>query len=463
MTNYSIDGSVYAYPFQDNKPNIEEYNKYYTTIKNLHDVIIEKQPRHKKYFLFQKDINLFSESIISMDRDKSLFDQIFNNNQKSGSIIELQTILMEMWGKLLPNPKKTIKNDNEKNENYGDLTKHIIFEDWFDIEDVIFKPNKEPILHDDLIKKIKNNNLRKNLEKHLAMIVALNKYIYKNNKTHDIVLGNNILLKPITITAAFDIKMTQGSYQSKDGKIINYIHKIKDLPSRNISINKQTVNVSTLENILALAKDNFDENKWETAISTAEQNFRKHILFGPECKTSIEQYIRRMNERQKEFLFGTKNYDIIEKWRDEFPNTLYENIKALNDFISNEIIIIPKNKDEHYHCKPSCELFNLCASKIHFFGVDCVDEKPYHKGKKPNLTGEYLDKKEVEKIRKARTKRNKDGGESEYWLHLRPQTFSPFHSLKFLTLRIHFRLIETKKIEIGWIGEHLYLPERANT
>jgi hypothetical protein len=461
MTSYSIDGSVYAYPFQENAMSVEEYNKYYKIIRDLHDIIIEKQPRYIKYFLFSQDINLLAKSIALFDQNIELINRVIKGNpQEAGSIVDLKIIITEIWNRL---QSKDNKNDNtqnnERNGNGGDLTEYIIFENWFDIKDVVLKSKLELALPDDINQKIQNEDLKINLKKHLTLIAALNKYIYKNNETHNIiVLNNNISSKTIPITAEFDIKMKQSQKPDKTGKMVNYTYKIKNLPLLDVSIKKQKVSISTLDSLT----ENKKNNDWEEIYNNAKTNFKDHLVFGPECKEGIKQYIKQIKDKRIEF--KSDKLQKIEKWLDEFPCVLYENLKALNDFFT----IVNFNKDtkdycEYYHCKPACESFYPCSSYIRFLGVDCVDERPYHRGKATDFNGKLLDSKEVENIKKSRTKKNNEGNESEYWLHLRPQTRKKHYDpLWFLTLRIHFRLLTAQKIEIGWIGEHLYLPHNSS-
>jgi len=152
---------------------------------------------------------------------------------------------------------------------------------------------------------------------------------------------------------------------------------------------------------------------------------------------------------------------------EEGPNTLYENLGALDDFLAKtDLNPVSKNVDERYHCckkcegklcpedrdksffcKSKCEFLEACSSNIRYFGVDCVDELWIHKNN--------------ELVKKDRTRKNSEGGESIYWIHLRPQSLNDDTALGFLSLRIHFRPLGAGKIEIGWIGRHLYLPSKT--
>ena len=458
MTNYSIDGSVYAYPFQEGILNIEDLYKYCKTIRDLHDVIIEKQPRNKKYYLFLRDmISIFKNDELNfINKDIELFRDIIRENPKKQFLIkEAQKLLNEIYERLLPTDiKNSENNDSENDAKKGNLNRYVIFENWFNIKNIIFLQGHEPMLPDYILKEIKNKDLRKNLRKNMAIIAALNKYVYKNNEIHKVVLNNNCPSDNFNVTAEFDIKMEQVSYLDKNDKPKNYVYKIKELPLKNAIITNQNVHIFNLESFIKI--NMYDS--WEKAYSDAETNFKDHLIFGPECKIGICCYVKKILEKREKY--GSSERLIIDKWLNEFPDTLYENLKALKNFIAKIDLTMTGavNPDERYHCHNACNFYCSCCSYIRFFGVDCVDELPYHKGL-TNRNGEYLDIEEVEKIKQDRTKTNSIGEKSEYWLHLRPKTVKQDNFLSFLTLRIHFRRFAPQKLEIGWIGGHLYLPK----
>jgi hypothetical protein len=463
MTNFSIDGSVYAYQLHDNALNVDDLYNYCKIIRDLHDLIIEKQPRTKKYFLFKRDIIsiIKNDELNLINKDISLFKNIIRDNpEKQFLVIEAQKLLYEIWDRLITvTPEGYENNDNEYNEKdkKSNLNKKILFENWFDIENISFASTNDPKLPNDIIKEIQNKELRKNLKKNLTIIATLNKYIYKNNESHKIVFSNNSTLNILPITARFDIEMKKVTYQNKNGETKSFVHRIKNIPLKNVSINEQNVNISTIE---LLMHEKIHYNNWEDAYNNAQNDFKNCLTFGNECKIGIEQYINKIkNERGH---CKEDEIKMIDKWLNEFPDTLYENLKALNNFIEQIDLKInnPVNSGERYHCRNTCDLYDFCSSYIRFFGVDCVDETVYHKGV-PNQKGECLEKLEIEKIKKDRTKENSKGEKSIYWLHLRPQTISYDSSLSFLTLRIYFKRFDLKKIEIGWIGRHLYLPPRT--
>jgi len=172
------------------------------------------------------------------------------------------------------------------------------------------------------------------------------------------------------------------------------------------------------------------------------------------------------------FMKNDKNQDKIEEWIYICPDIIYENIKTLHDFVKSGGI--SKNKktidsNNRYHCCKdynkcklnicdsdicdssscwkNCDFLEYCSSYIHYFGIDCVDEKR---------------KRELD-IQNDRKWKNNQGSESFYWHHLRLKTIPCDDPLWFLSLRIHFRWDDiNNKIEIGWIGRHLFTKCERN-
>jgi hypothetical protein len=438
MNNYSIDASVYAYPFQGNSLDIKEIEDYNNTICNFNKLVDNSQ-FNIKYFLFEKDIKLilYNEKYDFSKQNISHLNALLVKNNSTIKIIGTQnefkktiTILAVRLGLY-----KTFNTNN--NNQGGDFTKYIIFEKWFKIKDVSFR-SPEPQLSDSLSKIIEDEKLRDNSIKNIAIIAALNKNVYKNNEIHKIIFGNNVALKNIKITAHLDVVMKQYSFIDKNsGKNCIKDFKIKNFPDTNmIELNSQNVEISTLD---TMAYKNNCISSWQDVITTPFN----HITFAPEVEVGIKQYIDKIMAIQKE---GNKNS--IKKWKNGIKDVLYANLKALDNFLDvidgSEIMNKP---GDHYYddCKPNCKFFAKCGAHIRLFGVDCADERKIHKADK------Y--------VRGDRTRDNKQGGKSTFWIHLRPRIKKCWDSNWFLSMRIHYKWVEAnKKIEIGWIGRHLYLP-----
>jgi len=413
MVNYSIDASVYAYPFQGETYDVTDIERYYDIIQKLYDLIFSKHPQYKKFYLFEEDMKLIRK-FYGINFTKENISNLNKILKSKGSMRNMEWV-MHLTEKIIS------RMDNEKRKN-------IMFEAWFNIEDVKFKDDKYPSLPEEVNKNIINDELIKNTTKNIAKIAYLNEYVYKNNNIHNIILNDCIKIKTIDINIKFDIKMNN-----------NYI--IKNAPLNDISIENKNIYVSTMA---AFIKNNFKYNsgEWEKALNDAKEHFKDHLEF---------EYTNIIKKEAKK-LYGA-NKQKFNEWMEEGPNTLYENLKALDNFITNsDLTPLKINKDKNYHCcrknhEDKCEFLEACGSNIRYFGVDCVDEFLIHKNNK--------------RVEEERTRKNNKGGESIYWIHLRPQRMRDDTPLGFLTLRIHFRPLDAGKIEIGWIGRHLFLPSRT--
>ena len=420
MNNYYIDASVYAYPFNKDTQNEEYINNlsdYIDRIEILDDVINFNKQFHIKYFLSYRDIVFLEENNLDLT-EIDINELSINRNVKMGLEIA-QDSLEKIYRKILtdPDPGKSNK-----------ASKYIDFDEWFMIRGIDI--NSEP---DDISMLIRNKELRDNTIKNMAIIAALNKYVYKNSKNNDvfnIILNSDINLNNIQITAGFTINMFHFSGVDKDNKKVRYIYKIKDFPKNDfIQISNQNVNFSKID-VLNEEKFNYS---WNDDHNMFIENVKKeftHIEFNSNCAIELEKYRRKIEE---------KKLDKIEEWKKQFYDVLYANLRALNNFldIDNKAGI---GENERYHgCRDGCDRLINCGAHIRYFGADCVDEKKEDKGK-PG-------------VEEDRTINNK-----QFWLHLRPYTMSCDDVLWFLTLRIHFRWITNRIIEIGSIGRHRYLP-----
>jgi hypothetical protein len=432
MISYSIDASVYAYPFQKTPSDPSEIYKYCKNINDLCDIVNVKQPRNKKIYLSSRDIKKIAKNreLNFIVQDINVLKQVFNENDNEINILdEAYVSLDNFFNRFL------FTSIEDK------LPEKIIFENWFNIENVSYDNNKIFSLPDDINKALNNKDLKKYATKNIAKIAYLNEYIYKNDKLHCLILGCNIPSQTININSAeFNIIMAHGS-NINNGKTYNYV--IKDAPQQNISIENQSINISTLDTLI-MSAPNSPQRKWETVLNDAEKDF-KHLKICPEVKASLKQYINTINIEKNKL---PKDVERIDKWIEEGPSSIYENLKALNIFVSTaKLYPVPINSGERYCCNDKCEFYKSCGSNIRFFGVDCCDESDGIKG---NIHAEA-----------DRKRKSSDGDYPIYWTHLRLRSYSCDDPLWFLTLRIHFRLLEplsARKIEIGWIGRHLYRP-----
>ena len=203
MTNYTIDGSVYTYPFHNTQPDIKEIDVYSRDVLDLYSLLFQKQDRYvkqigcKHYFLFRNDIKLvmeFIEQFVLKNRTVPSSDDSKGDDQKiiDSRIRDIFNVLIRIITR-----KKHVESSSMDQYGENETTEQMRLDSWFDIEDVTFLPGKEPLLPDDILVKITDQSQRENIKKNLAIIAALNKYVYKNNITHNIIMSKNITEKTI--------------------------------------------------------------------------------------------------------------------------------------------------------------------------------------------------------------------------------------------------------------------------
>jgi hypothetical protein len=213
----------------------------------------------------------------------------------------------------------------------------------------------------------------------------------------------------------------------RNEKTIEYRYKIKDAPRQDIHITNQNITVYAIDKLIN-DDYNYQPGQWEEVLDDAEENL-KHLKFGPEVKTGLKQYVNKINEEYRKSSTSDDHKNKIDKWRKEGPDSLFENLKALNGFVSTTNLYQDQAVNNgHYYFNNHCDFYEACSSNIRFFGVDCVNES---RG--------IIEDGFAEADRK---KRNSEGSYSTYWTHIRPKTMPCDDSLWFLTLRIHFRLLE---------------------
>lgn len=445
MNNYTIDASVYAYSLNINSSQ-KEINNFLKNVNNLYKIVMGKQPRNIRCYLLLKDIKLLK--ILNLDITK------LRANSLPRTLRNAQRNLFFMYKKLLPG---TVSNNLTSNRK--ELSRYYLFEENFGIDSINF--HSQPQFSYDISQEI-NKNLQDNFKKNIAIIVALNNFVYKNCETHKIIYGNNTALNDVSISTDFSITMKQSSFvDNKSGKTYYYTHRIKNFPSANssrkerinIKMQNQNAKFSTLD---TLVKNEYNYQLWacwEDAFCAAQTQF-SNIEFGPECRDGIEQYANKI-ELEKRKIPNQKDLNKIDQWKEQFPCVLYENLKALHTCmgVMNKARTLNINERYDNNCR-KCSTYALCGSHIRLFGPDCVEET--------------LNMKKNSDVQKDRSRKNSLGCRSDFWQHLRVYSKACDDPLSFLTLRLYFRWITDRKIQIGWIGRHLYLPcksydERTNS
>jgi len=449
MNNFTIDGSVYTFPFHATEINKREIDNVYRDVVKLLLLIqddYKKQSGNNHYYFSKDDITCFFNRCkkpmytVSGDffKKEENYNFIFTRYK---AVIEGVTAQFEKMG--FRNGGKNIQESN-----LGAFTR---IDSWFNIEDVANINEEEPLLDDDFTKKIYDNERLTNLKKNITVIAALNKYVYKNDGQHSLVLSSNLPDSHINAkNVKCDILMKKG---------VAYQYRIKNMPMENICIENQKIDVTYLEHTIyetnRIAKKEFQYDK--------NNNPEGNLVYGQDVDNSIKQYNEKiLNMRNNE------NREKIDKWLNIYPDILYKNLKTLNEYVTyNDFSETLSNSGERYHCckdkivndkncnensclgvsscKKKCKFLERCGSNIHYFGLDCVDE---------------FRKRDLE-LQDDRKWKDCHGAESLYLQHLRLKTVGLCdHPLWFLSLRIHFRhiIIDNKhKIEIGWIGRHLFM------
>ena len=434
MNNYIIDASVYAFQFA----NITKYCtdrkniliEYAERIQDLYKIVIKIQPKHFKYFLSYCDIEYIRTNnldLMQINMNSSIISSFEKDEQ---SLINKAQILL---GEVI----KRLKSASE----------YIEFEEWFKLYNV--KYNSEPIINGNVLED-EEGCILKNTVDNISIIAALNNYIYNNDEKFKLIYFGNLFKDKVLITADFNINMLWCN-ELIDNNRIQYVYKIKNFPqNNNIQLNNRSVKLSSLDRLNNI----YYKYSWNDSIDIFDNIFKHISLIKSECEISLEQYKKKLREKQKEILYlyikkvkakkNTKkekeNLGKIKKWKKQVMDIIYQNLKAIDDYLDVGSKSGKKEKYEHYNdCKPGCNYLLDCGANIRYFGADCVDEKKDHKI--------------IEEVEDERTKNNR-----KFWLHIRPNNINCEDKFWYFSLRIHFRWVTNNKIEIGWIGRHLYLP-----
>ena len=311
MTNYSIDASVYAFPFHNNAGSAKEIESYFKNIYYISLLVSNKsaddkmRPRNIKCFLFENDIKLII-------KNKELYfseeDEIpLRETLKKGELLYLDP------NDLRRNFEVIMKRlGNTDPFDYAeDIKNKIIFERWFGIENIIFIAKKGKTVPP-------GDAVVKNIREHLALLSALNKYVCKNSKNHILILNKNMReeLKTIIVPPDFEIK----TFSDRLG---NHV-RIKNLPDK-IELEELDIKLSTPSVLMKNSYQNYTEEEFRAKIKGFP-----YLVLGSEVETGIIQYGEKIKEEIKN-LSGDKKEE-AEKWLLGFQDSILANLKALNDF-----------------------------------------------------------------------------------------------------------------------------------
>jgi hypothetical protein len=436
MISYSVDSSVYALPDMAASSG-EEINEYLRSLLKLAGLIKREDIR---IFLFQKDLRFLIDNKMWPNADKinRLRQKANSQNYDPKRVVSsfLRTI------------QDALQSGNDTESEYTNGAKRqIFFDNWFhlkkiEIEDANIETSDCP---EDA------RPVPDSLAKNMSTVAWLNRFVYTDPGKHRLIVSKNFLKNDsVTMQISSTIKkITTDSLRDRRGQSlnVNVNYVIPGTPTENVRLEHEKVRISTLDNI--------DNNRFSDILSAVEAAKREFVyktqtlIFGIDTDAGIKEYSRTLkSKKQNKNLSNKAEY---------MANALYSHLEALNDFVlylrRREKMPEGVNKSAPVKrpnpcCCGSfyCEFSDVCKSFIYFLGVKCSDEN----------------QKQLENYKKMAAERmrgNGKGGKELFRLHLKPHTEPCYSDLLFLTLRIYFKWDnKEKKITVGWLGRHLYLP-----
>ena len=160
MTNYTIDGSVYTFPFNKTEINENQAECNYKDAMKLGRLLLRnnidyhKQPGNNHYYFLEDDIVKFIKlSGLSprFTRDDFNYSERLETykhiSQKYKDAIEL---LNTLFCRIGFNKNDFIRKSYNRNndDKYYTLKEYCRIDTWFDIENISFIPDKELVLPD---------------------------------------------------------------------------------------------------------------------------------------------------------------------------------------------------------------------------------------------------------------------------------------------------------------------------
>ncbi|GHU15824.1 hypothetical protein FACS1894163_03940 [Spirochaetia bacterium] len=453
MNSYIIDASVYAKPSNIDNPDVI-YN-YCENIRKLLNIFEKKQPRNIKCFISEKDV----ESVI---RDKELFlikDDIepmklclakayeTHREEKYKVIIRDAQIGLDRFLSRLGIRSHLIETDNRNDDDT--LKYRILFEKWFNIAGITFVETKAPVLSDVILSITKNEILRKNMHRNLALSAYLNKYVFSQKYDGQSVVLNVEGTEEVTINTS--IAQVEMDRDKKTQQKVRFV--ISGAPDTNITLANEKVNIINIDILNSycidqktIEKDLFSSTGLDKVIKKMATGFFETIIFCSEVHQGIKDYI--LNAENKRAKLRNEKVKLFDKIISELPDILYEYIQVLHYLVKEIKEYSFKNMEKYcFFQKLKPNFCQDCRGLIHLHGLNCSDEND-----------------EQMKCKRAQIDREKgvgDGDSQIFTYHLKPISFKKGTVLDFLTLRIYFKLIKVDgqdKIAIGWIGMHPFLP-----
>jgi len=408
VSNYLIDASVYSLPNQIpdelNKETIKLYDEYLSNLNNLFEFIGSTDRNLKiNYFLFSKyDIELLIKNNM-LFFDKTNIQRIRKSpelkKENKKRIDSLEIFILNEINKL-----QWIGQKN-KPEKISTIESYIGIDDIEINEKISCIPN------------ISNVCLAKTFNKNLGILAFLNDKIYKRTDITKIITNN--------YENEYNINVS----------IQKIKHNFNKLECQNIIITSCIIN----SNIKELKKRKF--SSIDDTLKNAKTDFKDTIEFSNKINESINEYEEILAKLRYD-----RNIDIekIDNYKLIYPVIVYDCFNTLDKLVKYYKFKNKQNLPEPISRKITCrnistnDVCKKCCGYLKLCGFDCSDENEN-------------DLKNVNAINE-RTIDNK-----LYRIHLKPYSITRDTKYADLTLRIYFRW-DNDKIQVGWIGKHLYLP-----
>jgi hypothetical protein len=440
MISYSVDASVYALPDMAASSG-EEITEYLHSLVKLAHFIKREDIR---VFLFYRDLRslIANKRLPANDEINRLRQKANNQNYDPQRVIKS---FLNIIREALQSYNSTENDDTNKAKK-----REICLDNWFrlrniEIKDANIETNDHP-------EGARPDIPPYNLAENMSVIALLNRFVYTDPDKHRLIVNKSFIKSEsstMQITSTIK-KITTDSIRDRRGQSlnINVNYVIPDIPTENIRLEHEQVRISTLDNI---ATNKFPD--FSSAFAAAKKEFVNNnhtFIFGDDAEAGIKAYSLTLKSQKK------KNKNLSNK-AEYMANALYSHLEALNDFVlyvrRNEKMLADldkstsPNRPNSYCCgNPYCKFSGVCKSFIYFLGVKCSDEN----------------QKQLENSREMSDERmrgNGKGGKELFRLHLKPHTEPCFSNVLFLTLRIYFKWdTKEKKIIVGWLGRHLYIP-----
>ncbi|MDR1288020.1 MAG: hypothetical protein LBK08_10460 [Treponema sp.] len=462
MTNYTVDASVYALPKTSGNGDADKKieSDYIERLKTIRVLVMR---RDINIFLLLQDIKLLHHLNLVPEKDSIKSLKVQNEAYHSNEVIA--------WFKeYLLDPMQSYNlGKTGKVEGFAEYNAHRVkveekvFENRFHFRAELDKDAENSIVPAEVKDVVENEELRDNFVKNALIIAKLNEYVYKNNPDrHKIILNTSPGEIEIKNTAIKKIIMDP--VKDENGAIIYPIRHYNIFPSplENVKISNGLVKIADLSTIETGQKNPGPFDIY-SAYEKAKQEFGDTLIFGKDVEDSIVEYQNKIRKKMEE----NPGWKELKEETENLSQALSSYLKTLHD-VSLDPGFYQWSSSENYCCFPCCSLIHEYKSLSRLKAVNCSDCRPpccplIHECKSlislmgANCSDEYQNQMQNSQAKQERQFDDGSGNKEVFTLHLRPLSKKCYGALWFLTLRIYFK-VKGRKIVIGWIGQHPYLP-----